>query len=302
MPYSVHLKYLAVNDLDLKWGTAVSSIGHQDIRPGASYPPSYASFQKEERLTGHYVFSTEKGRILNEYQLLYIIKGKGYFYSKSLGKETCNKIESGDMFLLFPGEWHNYFPRREVGWEEYWIGFSGASIDLDNGLFNPSKPIFHVGLQNEIVRLYLSAIEIATRQESGFQLLLSGIVNYILRLVWFYDRNNAFKATAIDLKMAQAKLLVESQIATITPETLASQLKMCYSTFRRIFRTYTGFAPAKYIAQKKHSKAKELLSGSSMTVKEIAYSLGFRTYEYFFSFFSANENGDTPLAYRQRSH
>lgn len=71
MPYSVHLKYLAVNDLDLKWGTAVSSIGHQDIRPGASYPPSYASFQKEERLTGHYVFSTEKGRILNEYQLLY---------------------------------------------------------------------------------------------------------------------------------------------------------------------------------------------------------------------------------------
>ena len=37
---SVHLKYLAVNPVDLKWGTAVNSVGFQEIAPGMDYPPS----------------------------------------------------------------------------------------------------------------------------------------------------------------------------------------------------------------------------------------------------------------------
>ena len=65
---SLHLKYLVINPNDLLWGMAVNSVGFQEIGPGMPYPPS--------NHPSRYLFSAEKGRILNEYQLLYITKGK----------------------------------------------------------------------------------------------------------------------------------------------------------------------------------------------------------------------------------
>ncbi len=39
------------------------------------------------------------------------------------------KIKAGDIFLLFPGEWHSYHPSGTKGWKSYWIGFKGKNID-----------------------------------------------------------------------------------------------------------------------------------------------------------------------------
>ena len=97
---SVHLKYLAVNPVDLKWGTAVNSAGFQEIPPGADYPP--------RNHPSRYIFKQERGRVLHEYQLLYITEGRGKFFCETLGRTRAVNIERGMMFLLFPGEWHSY--------------------------------------------------------------------------------------------------------------------------------------------------------------------------------------------------
>ena len=31
--------------------------------------------------------------------------------------------------VLFPGQWHTYYPYVQTGWNEYYIGFEGAVID-----------------------------------------------------------------------------------------------------------------------------------------------------------------------------
>ena len=95
---SIHLKYLAVNPFDLEWGLAVNSVGQQEIAPGADYPPSNHPTR--------YLFSPSKGRVLSEYQLLYITDGKGTFSCESLGRGREHPLEAGNMFMLFPGEWH----------------------------------------------------------------------------------------------------------------------------------------------------------------------------------------------------
>lgn len=92
---SVHLKYLAVNPVDLKWGTAVNSVGFQEIAPGIDYPP--------RNHPSRYVFSVSSGRILQEYQLLYITEGRGRFSCETLGRSKSIQVKSGMMFLLFPG-------------------------------------------------------------------------------------------------------------------------------------------------------------------------------------------------------
>ena len=144
---SVHLKYLAVNPVDLKWGTAVNSVGFQEIAPGMDYPP--------RNHPSRYVFSVASGRILQEYQLLYITEGKGRFSCETLGRSKSIPVKGGMMFLLFPGEWHSYYPDKSTGWKEYWIGFNGEFIDnlIRQGFFSKDRPLFKVNIHVDIVNL-----------------------------------------------------------------------------------------------------------------------------------------------------
>ena len=63
-----NVKYLSSSEQDTRWGLTVNTVGHQLIKPNSVYPSASHPF--------HYLFSPEKGRILNEYQLIYILDGK----------------------------------------------------------------------------------------------------------------------------------------------------------------------------------------------------------------------------------
>ena len=79
---------------------------------------------------------------------------------------------------------------------------------------------------------------------------------------------------------------------------IATNLGTSYSWFRKEFKEYTGFSPAQYFQELKLRKAKELLSETDLSIKEIAYKLNFSSYEYFLSFFRKRV-GVTPTDYRR---
>lgn len=288
---SIHLKYLAVTPVDLEWGLAVNSVGRQEIAPGAFYPPSNHPTR--------YLFSTGKGRILSEYQLLYITDGRGVFSCDTLGREKKITVNAGNMILLFPGEWHNYKPLEETGWTEYWIGFNGPVMEnlVNKGFFSRTHPLLDVSFHDELAEMYARAIEIAENEQSGFQQALSGTVSSLLGMAYFYDRNESFLESNADKMIARAKMLISEQLFSIDPKKLADQLCVSYSSFRRTFKEYTGFSPAKYILHVKINQAKELLTNTSTEIKEIAYNLGFENTDYFFTVFH-RITCQTPLAYR----
>jgi AraC-like DNA-binding protein len=288
---SVHLKYLAVNPVDLKWGTAVNSAGFQEIGAGMDYPP--------RNHPSRYIFTTDSGRVLQEYQLLYITQGRGKFYCETLGRNKAINVESGMMFLLFPGEWHSYHPDRQTGWKEYWIGFNGHFVDnlIKQDFFSKDRPVFKVNIHEDIVDLYKEAISAAVAQESGFQQVLAGIVGRLLSLAYFYDRNSQFQESDTARKMGQAKVMVHDNYMNITPEEIASRLCLSYSSFRKTFKEYTGFSPARFINEVRMSKAKELLTNTSMSIKEVAYHVGYNNHDYFFTAFR-HMTGHTPAEYR----
>ncbi len=288
---SVHLKYLAVNPVDLQWGTAVNSAGFQEIAAGMAYPP--------RNHPSRYVFTVESGRILEEYQLLYITEGRGKFYSETLGRGKPVQVESGMMFLLFPGEWHSYHPDRQTGWKEYWIGFNGHFVDnlIERGFFSKDRPVFKVNIHEDIVALYKEAIDAAVKQESGFQQYLAGVVGRLLSLAYFYDRNSQFEESDMARKISQAKVIIQDNYTDISPEKVAARLCVSYSTFRKTFKEYTGFSPARYISEIRMSKAKELLTNTSVSIKEVAYRVGYNNHDYFFTAFR-HMTGRTPAEYR----
>jgi AraC-like DNA-binding protein len=289
MKESIHIKYLIANEQDASWGLIINTVGFQHITPNMPYP--------QGNHPTRYLFSPQKGRILNEYQLIYLSKGKGYFTSKNC-KRT--EINAGCFFLLFPGEWHNYEPDKEIGWDEYWIGFNGINMDnrVKNLFFTENKPIFNVGISEEIVQLYKHAIVVASEQKPGFQQMLAGIVNYLLGLAYSRDKLNALEDLQATNQINQAKIIMhDSYTQIISLENIANRVNMSYSRFRCIFKQYTGFAPLQYIQELRLQKSKDLLTNSVKPIKEIAFESGFENADYFCTAFR-KKTGISPLKYR----
>jgi AraC-like DNA-binding protein len=280
-------KYLIPNDTDKRFGIWVNTIGFERIPPNSPYP-----------LKGHpsgYFFNAKKGRILHEYQLLYITKGKGAFASENMPRK---EIDKGSLFVLFPGQWHTFHSLPETGWNGYYIGFEGQVADaiVKDGFLSKEKPLLNVGLNEELVSLFSRALEIAEADRMASQQQLGGIVLYMIGMILSISKND--NANSINNKIEQAKIVMnENVFKEIDPEELAAKLRVSYSNFRKTFKEYTGFAPAKYFRLLKLHKAKQLLLESSYSVKEISFMLGYESTEHFNALFKKYFEL-TPLKYR----
>lgn len=267
-------KYLVANDRDLKWGLTVSTIGYEEIAPGDPYPTR-----------GHadgYYFNIDEGRELNEYQLLYVIEGQGVFHSDHRSETP---LKEGDLFLLFPGERHSYHPLLQTGWKSYWIGFKGKNMDdrVSAGFLTVEKPIYHVGYSAEIIQLYKAAYKAAQEEKAYSQQLLAGIVNHLVGMMYSLERNIELNKEHLYVDtINRARLRIrESLESSVTIQDIAEELGMSYSNFRKQFKLYTGLSPAMYQQDLRLQRAKELLSTTNVSIKEIAYRLNFDSPDYF---------------------
>lgn len=289
MENNIHLRYLVASEKDRLWGLTVNTVGYQSIRPHEPYPPQ----DHPQR----YLFFKEKGRVLSEYQLLYIVRGKGQFSSEHCPKST---LVQGAMFLLFPGEWHTYSPDYNEGWEEYWIGFKGLNFDqrVETKFFQRENPIFQIGQNDEIVALYTKAIAVASEQKHGFQMLLAGIVNLLIGYVYALGESPANNDSKLDDTMSMVRTYIQEHLhESIYPEDLAAHFNFSYTTFRRLFKNYTGFTPAAYILEQKINKCREMLTNSRDSCQSIGFRMGFESPDYFCTVFK-RKTGMTPIAYR----
>lgn len=284
-------KYLVANERDAQWGLTVSTVGYEEIVPGDEYPTH-----------GHadgYYFDVGRGRVLNEYQLLYITEGEGIFQS---AHQKPTPIREGDLFMLFPGEIHTYHPLDDTGWKSYWIGFKGKNMDdrVAGGFLSPSKPIYHVGFSADVVRLYEEAYKTAQEEAAYSQQLMAGIVNHLVGLMYSLERNRqlAHDQSRVDM-INRARLRIREALETsLTIKQVASEMGISYSNFRKLFKEYTGIAPAMYQQDLRLQRAKELLSTTDLSIKEIAYRLNFDSPDYFSSKFR-NKTGVRPSEFRK---
>lgn len=284
-------KYLVASERDQEWGLTVSTVGYEALQPFEPYPTR-----------GHadgYYFKTERGRTLQEYQLLYITEGQGIFSSNHIKNAT---IKAGDVIILFPGEWHSYHPEAEVGWKSYWIGFRGYNIDarVKAGFLATEKPIYHVGQSVELTQLYENAMRVADEEQAYTQQMLAGIVNHLLGLVYSLERNLSLALQSNNVQsINKARLFIRENLESdINMQDIARLLGMSYSNFRRLFRELAGVSPTQYLQELRLQQACELVAYSNLSIKEIAFKLHFESPEYFATKFK-RKTGCTPSQYRK---
>lgn len=283
------VKYLLAQQLDYNWGIVTLSVGLQVIPPGAKYPygehPSY------------YMFSTERGRVLDEMDILYIYQGRGWFVSAHCPK---TKVQAGDVIFLFPGEWHNYAPDEDTGWEEVWVGFSGdyAQRIINEKFVSISHPIIRIGVRSALYNAFEQAYKIAQAELPAYQQQLTGYVTLIISSIYAYSKQAPYTDNPDSecIHLSQ-KYMREHISQDLSMEDVAKYVGMGYSKFRKFFHNYTGFSPYQYFLNLRLEKSKDLLLNTSLSSKEIAYKLGFYSATYFNRIFRLHYN-QTPIEYR----
>ena len=285
-------KYLITSDKDKLWGFYINNLGRNVIEKHTEYP----SMDHPDQ----YIFTWDKGRILNEFHLVLITKGEGVFESQVTGKI---KVTDGDIFLLFPGMWHRYKPKKETGWTERWVGFSGhiANQFLSNGFLSANSPIISKCNTPKTLNHFNTLFKLFDEESFGFQRIASGVCIQLMAEL-YNSKSGGSNLDHLNSMVSRAKSTMYKNINTsIDLNEIASILGVSYSKFRLDFKKQTGLSPLQYHLLLKIEKSKELLLNTNKSQKEIAFELGFESDVYFNRLFK-RKTGLAPGKFRNQNN
>ena len=283
-------RYLPVSKRDKQWGIYVTAGGFNTIKPGDVYPrPGHPS---------GYNYTWSKGRCLQEYQIQFVTRGEGEFESKPTGKK---KLAAGNTFLLFPGVWHRYRPYSNIGWETYWVSFNGSNVHrlVEHAFISPQNAVLKTGVDDLLLHAYLTMLDRLRSEPVGFPQLLAASVTEILAAMIGAVRAQG-TGNHMQTLVSRAKSLLETQVDSVPAmETLAASLGLSTTHFYRVFREHTGLSPYQYHQELRIGRAKQMLHGTAMNIKEIAASLAFESPFHFSSVFK-RKTGLSPSHWRKQ--
>ena len=283
-----HFRYLPVGPAERDWGIHVSAAGAFAIPPGSPYPlPAPRAYR----------FRYDRGRVLSEYAMVYVPRGRGTFESRETGPRP---VTPGTLMLLFPGRWHRYRPDPRTGWDEYWVCFDGEHVrDLEQrGFLRPREPLHRAGASPGLAALFAGIMDTLRSGELGFaQVAAADALAVLARVLSASRRARRVDRRAEQVILKAKQLVVRAAAGPLRVPELARELGVGYSWLRQTFRQHTGLAPARYHAQVRLHKAQELLEGTDLSVKEIALELGYDTQSYFSRAFR-KETGRWPTDWR----
>jgi AraC-like DNA-binding protein len=277
-------RYLTYSEEDEKWQLVCTDAGHSEIGPHTAYPPDKKGHPGPFQ-------SVAVGRVLSEYQIVYITRGRGSF--ESAGRSFA--VEPGSIMLLFPGLAHAYKPDYEVGWTEYWVGFRGPYADhlRREGFLSPDRPFFELGLQNGLLEAFTGIFELVREQEPLYQIRASSRLLGLVADILARERKAAQFSHSEEL-VQKAKFFMEENIyGEINLNAICETLGVSGSHLNEVFKAYTSMTPYQHFISIKIHKAKELLERGDASIKEIAFRLGFKD-EYYFSRLFKSKAGVSP--------
>ncbi|WP_420582307.1 helix-turn-helix domain-containing protein [Reichenbachiella sp.] len=254
------------------WGIKLITCGYEQINRNAEYP-----------VKGHpesHLFSWEEGRTLPDYYIIYIPTGGGVFESNTGQVE----IKPGDAIIINKEEWHRYKPHKDLGWEEYWLGFKGEYIEsyVVKDLF-PSNTthIKPMGYQSDIITLFNHILRLVGTPAKLMEKVLFGS---LIQLISHFTIDNSVK-----IKTNRHEYIVQSSIDFIRQnltnkidyKKMSERFNLSYSQFRLTFKKATGYSLNQFLIAERIGLARRLLHNTDMEIGEVAHRVGINSVFYF---------------------
>lgn len=260
-------------------------------------------------------------RAMGNYELIIGVKETVYL------SEEDRKFEVGpdEALLLMPNRTHVGYRESRPGVKFYWFHFELISegILLSEEEMKPeaeqifSRPqrlwsvhdlylpqFIHIEHSD---RIHILANQILHVANSGY--LTYSSVNYLMTSLLIELSEHALQPFASKLNRAQqdvtfVKIAEWTRIHASEPLTvavIAEKFNYNKDYIARLFKQHTSMGPLEYIHSVRISKAKELLTRTALSVRDIAMETGFTDDKYFMRLFRKYENM-TPTQYRNAYH
>ena len=235
----------------------------------------------------------------NDYQLLYIAAGKGYFYFK--GSETATVVTKGHMVLFRPKEpqVYNYYVEDKT--EVYWIHFTGSKIEeyLDSYELPKDENVFFTGVSPDYPWIYNQIIRELQLQRANYEDVIKLFLHHIfLTINRYIKESQQIKNNTINDIERAIHYFNENYAKPISIEQYAEEHLMSVNWFIHSFKSVMKVPPMQYITQLRIAAAKGYLENSTKTIAEIAAAVGYDNALYFSRIFK-KRTGMTPSAYRE---
>ncbi|MDD6174571.1 MAG: AraC family transcriptional regulator [Firmicutes bacterium] len=226
--------------------------------------------------------------------LEYILQGTGEIQLPDGSRIYPSK---GDVYLLHQGEDHLYRSDSSDPWEKIWCNVSGNFVEQMIRMYHLEHVhwIPQCCIEPQMRRFLeiaadpsLSRTEIWEKEELLFHQILQILSRCISTSDQPVPKQMQLLQEYLDRSLNRPFSMDQlSQIASLSP-----------SQINRLFKQTFQTTPYEYLLTRKLSVAKEMLYSTRLSVKEIAYALGFGD-EHYFSTFFRKRTGMTPLSYRR---
>lgn len=144
------------------------------------------------------------------------------------------------------------------------------------------------------LRLLNAVADMTFLQKKSFAtVLFSDIVNQYIMEQAFFEQTINDKAVEMGVAYLKANCFSGGTVADAT-----KSVGLSLSQFARRFKAELSVTPCEYISDLKMKKAQQLLTDTDLTIKTIAYELGFCN-EYYFSSFFKKHSGVSPSLFRE---
>lgn len=212
---------------------------------------------------------------------------------------------TNDVVLLKPGSLQDFGTASgHSKWEFMWAYFKPAK-DWQAWLHWPEEGpgVMRLSLYDPtIARLAISRFGDAHRFATGpFRRRDEFAMNAMEELLLWCDVINP-KADKVDLDeriRAATDWLCRNVEKPVTLEMLADAVGMSVSRLAHLFRDQVGTPPLQYLEAQRMRRAKQLLEVTSLTVKQVAASVGFDN-PFYFTLRFKKSTGVSPTDYRKR--
>ncbi len=271
---------------------------------------------------GHFVTSekwTHMRRIVDNFEIIIGVSGIAYIEQGNVKYE----VKPGSAILLLPGQVHGGYAFSEPNTSFYWLHFlcNGEYSILDEReayiQISPlkSNPYTNKLQEDILIPTYLSIASMEKLLIQFRQLLHISNANYYTGLSADYlltlmmiEQTQLYIHSVTD-NVSESDDVTNRRFMNILEwirlnihrkiyiHELADRFDFNVDYLSRLFKKRLGVSAMDYINGMKVWKAKEYLSQSEKTVKEIAFYLGFQDEKYFMKLFKEYE-GITPSQYR----
>ena len=244
----------------------------------------------------------QKNTDFESYKLVYVYEG---VCSVNIDGK-CFEVPTGYSVLIFPKCVFAIHTNKtaKYTWLEF-SGFASAAILSRIEVSKKSPVLGKIDIDGfeflfEIPDVTVRSDEPYLLYRFGGCLLLYRFGGCLLMLLSYYIEKFPSKSMEADGYVSRACRYIDLHYNTpgFCVRDVVEALKIDRSYLYRLFKDKTGVSVSDYITRTRISKAEVLLSNGSLSVKDVAYSVGFPDQMYFSRVFK-KINGKTPTQFRE---